>query len=197
MLQQTHKQEEHQPHKQTAVQREEAPPDQLTQSIARPLHALEQSAPENKGEDVNLEVLQKHQEHRTNVFTKPIHPFRLNETNVPQFHSNDWHQMFYRLMEEPSVLGWIAFQDDKVGASDRDYENSFLDVLRTYRKTVKKLQKEIGLSQILETSVVGAEGKVCFLCTVDDIWIALFVERDLDVAELVEHLFETVRVLRS
>jgi len=129
---------------------------------------------------------------KPNVFARRSYPFRLNET-VPTFESELWKNCFYRLTEEEQVLGWVAFAGETVGASDRDYDSNFLDVLRAYQRTVEKLRKEVGLSHVSETSVVAEEGKIWFFAVVDETWLALFADRSADVHELANRLIAPVR----
>ncbi|MCL6515946.1 hypothetical protein [Alicyclobacillus sp.] len=129
---------------------------------------------------------------RRRVFDAPKWPFVLNGVSVPAFTTNPWLECFERLTEDARVLGWIAFQGETMGASDREYDPAFLDVLRTYRRTVERVRKEVGLSQVVETTITGEEGKVWFLTGVDDTWFALFVERSTDVGELSRRLLAAV-----
>lgn len=121
------------------------------------------------------------------------HPFRINVFAAPLFESQSWVECFYKLNEEPSVLGWIAFQENSVGASDRDYDDDFVDVLRAYKRSVEKLRHQVGLSTVLETSVIGEEGKVWFLTPVEDTWLALFVDKEADIEQLSTCLLGPVR----
>lgn len=129
---------------------------------------------------------------KPNVFARRSYPYRLNET-VPTFESELWKTCFYRLTEEEQVLGWVAFAGETVGASDRDYDANFLDVLRAYQRTVEKLRKEVGLSHVSETSVVAEEGKIWFFSVVDETWLALFADHSVDVHELANRLISPVR----
>jgi hypothetical protein len=129
---------------------------------------------------------------RRRVFEQPKLPFVLNGAGVPAFTSEPWMACFTRLTEDARVLGWIAFQGETLGAADRGYEPGFLDVLRTYRRTVERVREEVGLSHVVETSITGDEGKVWFLTGIDDTWFALFVERETDVDELSRRLLSAV-----
>ncbi|SFU94283.1 hypothetical protein [Alicyclobacillus macrosporangiidus] len=129
---------------------------------------------------------------RRRVFERLKLPFVLNGAGVPAFTSEPWMACFTRLTEDARVLGWIAFQGETLGAADRDYEPGFLDVLRTYRRTVERVREEVGLSHVVETSITGDEGKVWFLTGIDDTWFALFVERETDVDELSRRLLSAV-----
>lgn len=102
-----------------------------------------------------------------------------------------------RLSGDADVMGWIGFEDDAVGACDCDYDTAFLEVLRGYRRSVEKLQREVGLSQVLETSVVGREGKIWFIAGVQDVWFALFVDRDADVHAIAQQFKEKLLSLGS
>lgn len=130
------------------------------------------------------------------VFARPAYPFRINET-IPAFDDEVWRACFYRLTEDREVLGWVAFAGEIVGASDRDYDNAFIDVLRSYQHTVEKLRKEVGLTHVSETSIVADEGKIWFFAVVDDTWIALFADHDADIHEIANRLIGPVRVQLS
>lgn len=121
------------------------------------------------------------------------HPFRMNTFVAPSFEEKTWVESFYRLHEDPSVVGWIAFHNNSVGASDRDYEDDFVDVLRTYKRSVEKLRRQVGLTTVMETSVVGEEGKVWFLTPVEDVWLALFVDKQADLEQMTKRLLGPVR----
>ncbi|WDL96295.1 hypothetical protein [Alicyclobacillus sp. ALC3] len=121
------------------------------------------------------------------------HPFRMNTFVAPSFEDKAWVESFYRLHEDPSVVGWIAFQNNSVGASDRDYEDDFVDVLRTYKRSVEKLRRQVGLTTVMETSVVGEEGKVWFLSPVEDVWLALFVDKQADLEQMTKRLLGPVQ----
>ena len=118
------------------------------------------------------------------VFERNRLPYFLHGASVPEFDSSDWHEVFIRLSEDTNVMGWVAFHNDTAGASDREYEYGFLEVLRNYKKSVSNLQREVGLSHVVETSVVGDEGKIWFLTGNQDNWFALFVDRKADVHEI-------------
>jgi|GEM_PF-3907390 len=122
----------------------------------------------------------------SSVFNKPT--YQLNHVTVPEFSEPGWLQSFQFLTDNDKVLGWIAFRDETVGASDQKYDEEFLDVLRNHRQATLKLQKHVGLSHISETSIVGDEGKVWFLTAVDDFWFALFVDRSANGRELTQQL---------
>lgn len=126
------------------------------------------------------------------VFERRALPFVLSRSSVPLFEGEAWLKCFYQLMEDPGVVGWMAFHDEILGASDRIYEDGFVDALRGYRRTVSKLQKEVGLSHVVETSIVGEEGMVWFLTGREDSWFALFLDRDVDVHRLVHQLLADV-----
>lgn len=130
---------------------------------------------------------------KSKVFGRASRPFHLNALAAPLFAQDAWTDCFLRLAEEPAVLGWIAFYQNSVGASDRDYDDEFVDVLRTYKGSVEKLRRQVGLTQVIETSVVGDEGKVWFLTPVEDTWMALFVDRDADIERLSDRLLAPVR----
>ncbi|KPV44224.1 hypothetical protein [Alicyclobacillus ferrooxydans] len=118
------------------------------------------------------------------VFDRNRLPYFLHGASVPEFDSADWHEVFLRLSEDANVMGWVAFHNDTAGASDREYEYGFLEVLRNYKKSVTNLQREVGLSHVIETSVIGDEGKIWFLTGNQDNWFALFVDRKADVHEI-------------
>jgi hypothetical protein len=135
-----------------------------------------------------VEVIAPEPHKGSKVFEREPYPFRLYGTTVSAFAEERWLRCFHRLTEDEGVLGWIAFHEDTVGASDREYDQKFVDSLMTYRKTLEEIQKEVGFSHILETSIVGEEGKMWFLSAVDDVWLALFVERTVDVEQLSQRL---------
>jgi len=159
--------------------------------------ALEPTARDSSASHASIEIVGDERPSGSTPFSRPMYPFRLNETSVPAFAEEMWRHCFHRLTEESHVLGWIAFQGEVVGASDRAYESTFLEVLRNYRRTVEKLRKEMGLSHVHETSIVGDEGKVWFLAAVDDAWLALFVDRDVDIQELSDRLLSPIREIGS
>jgi hypothetical protein len=138
-----------------------------------------------------VEVIAPESSRGPKVFERQTHPFRLYGGVSSAFTEERWLRCFYRLTEDAGVLGWIAFHEDMVGASDREYDQKFVDALKTYRQSLEALQKEVGISHIHETSIVGEEGKMWFLSAVDDVWLALFVERSLDVAQLSNRLLNT------
>jgi len=140
-----------------------------------------------------LEVVAKNDPNRK-MFERPAYPFRLQDAQVPIFNDPAWKQSFYRLTEDEKVLGWIAFHNDTLGAADRDYDLSFLEVLRNYRRSVERLRKEVGLSHVVETSVVADEGKVWFFTAVEETWFALFVDKDVDMNELSKRLLGPVLI---
>ena len=144
----------------------------------------------------DVEVLSAHDNEPTHgsgkVFERRALPFVLSRSSVPLFEGEAWLKCFYQLMEDPGVVGWMAFHDEILGASDRIYEDGFVDALRGYRRTVSKLQKEVGLSHVVETSIVGEEGMVWFLTGREDSWFALFLDRDVDVHRLVHQLLADV-----
>jgi len=131
------------------------------------------------------------------MFQRSSRPYVLHNATVPAFESDSWHECFMRLSGDADVMGWIGFEDDAVGACDRDYDTAFLEVLRGYRRSVEKLQREVGLSQVLETSVVGREGKIWFIAGVQDVWFALFVDRDADVHTIAQQFKEKLLSLGS
>ncbi|QSO52599.1 hypothetical protein JZ785_01210 [Alicyclobacillus curvatus] len=141
---------------------------------------------ENESHDV--EVVASHYRQRQGqgkkMFDRSPLPYFLHGASVPEFDSSEWHDVFLRLSGDVNVMGWVAFHNDTAGASDREYEHSFLDVLRMYKRSVTNLQREVGLSHVLETSVVGEEGKIWFLSGNQDHWFALFVDRKADVHEI-------------
>lgn len=147
----------------------------------------------------DLEVLAEKPERRVpRIFDRDgQRPFQLNPVAAPQFEDQAWLECFYQLSEEAAVLGWIAFHNDSVGASDRVYDDEFVDVLRSYQRTVEKLRRQVGLSTVMETSITGEEGKVWFLAPVEDTWLALFVDKTADVERLMAQLLAPVRASDS
>lgn len=145
-----------------------------------------------------LEVVAAAQVKAANTpFARKATPFQLNTTMVPAFHQKQWQRCFYSLTEDPHVLGWIAFENDVIGASDRVYDTNFSDVLRNYRKSVEKLRREMGLSYVHQTSIVGEEGSVWFLTAIDDMWLALFVDCEVDIKELSDRLLTPLRQIET
>lgn len=136
-----------------------------------------------------LEVVQDHRPGMARkVFERPDFPFVLQTTSVPAFRQDDWIQCFRELTQDRRVLGWMAFAGDSLGASDREYEQGFVEVLRAYWRTVDKLRREVGMSQIRQTSIVADEGNVWFLTTREDTWFALFVDGNTDVKDIANQL---------
>ncbi len=153
-----------------------------------PAPSLEDKPTVREDESHAVEVVQSRYQSRQaqgkKVFDRNPLPYFLHGASVPEFDSDEWHDVFVRLSGDPSVMGWVAFHNDTAGASDREYEHSFLEVLRTYKRSVSSLQREVGLSHVLETSVVGEKGKIWFLTGNQDHWFALFVDRKADVHEI-------------
>ncbi|QQE77384.1 hypothetical protein [Alicyclobacillus sp. SO9] len=146
---------------------------------------------ESEHEQTSIEVLQNRTlNSREGIFAQRRQPYYLNEVNVPDFTRQDWVQSFLYLTNHDGVLGWIAFSQETVGAADRKYDEDFLDALRSYRISTDRLQKQVGLSRVVETSIVGDEGKVWLLTVVDEIWFALFVDRDVDSWALTRDLLQ-------
>jgi hypothetical protein len=136
-----------------------------------------------------LEVVQDHRPGMARkVFERPDFPFVLKTTSVPAFRQDDWIQCFRELTHDRRVLGWMAFAGDSLGASDREYEQGFVEVLRAYWRTAEKLRREVGMSQIRQTSIVADEGNVWFLTTREDTWFALFVDGNTDVKDIANQL---------
>ena len=106
-----------------------------------------------------------------------------------------WQTAFKRLSDDERVLGWVAFHDERVGASDRSYDQDFLEALRQHRRATEKLRRHVGLSQVTETAVVGEEGKVWFLTVMDDAWFALFIDKDVDGVRLANELLDPVQTV--
>lgn len=155
-------------------------------------HDSDRAVAGDRESDGELHVMVSDPPLKSNLFARRAYPFRLNET-VPVFDHEVWRSCFYRLTEDQEVLGWVAFAGEIVGASDRDYDTSFVDVLRSYQRTVEKLRKEVGLTHVSETSVVAEEGKIWFFAVVEDTWIALFTDNSVDVHELAQRLIGPVR----
>lgn len=128
------------------------------------------------------------------IFEKPKLKYQLMAADVPDFANATWRECFERLTDDIGVVGWIAFQDRALGASDRQYDEEFVDVLADYRQTLERLRNEVGLSKIQEASIVGEEGKMWFITAVDDVWFALFVERTTDIEELSHRLFDSLQL---
>ncbi|MCL6452506.1 MAG: hypothetical protein K6T78_02640 [Alicyclobacillus sp.] len=156
-----------------------------TTQAAAPMHAAE-PAPTDAVPDVEVVGSGSRHSDPPKLFQRHALPYERYAASVPLFDSESWHECFLRMTADDRVLGWIGFEDEVVGASDRPYDEAFLNVLRGYRRSVSKLQREVGLSDVLETSVVGAEGQIWFLTGTRDIWFALFVDRDADVHEIAQ-----------
>lgn len=135
------------------------------------------------GVEVVHEASQGRATTHSRLFTRQSLPYILNET-VPRFGEPEWQEYFLHLTEDRQVMGWIAFHEDIVGASDTSYDAGFIEVLRAYRRAVSKLQREVGLSHVMESSIVGDEGKIWFVTGTEDVWFALFVDRDADVDKI-------------
>jgi hypothetical protein len=95
-----------------------------------------------------------------------------------------WRAVFEWLSDAREVLGWIAFEGDTVGAADRNYDESLLDVLREHRRSVARVQREVGLSAVREWLIVGPEGTVGVLAAPNEVWLAVFLDQDADVQAL-------------
>lgn len=139
-----------------------------------------------------VEVIHPSSGKQKRLFDRPAYPFLLHSAQVPEFEADGWQRCFQQLTDDPRVLGWIAFREETVGASDSDYEPSFLEVLRTYHRTVDRLRREVGMAAVQETSVVGSEGKIWFITAVDDAWLALFLDYQTDAKLLTEGLLTPV-----
>ncbi len=127
------------------------------------------------------------------VFQQRDQAYVLHAVNVPLFTETNWQTVFKRLTDDERILGWVAFHDDRVGASDRSYEQEFIEALRHHRRATERLRRQVGLSQVTEAAVVGEEGKVWFLTVMDGAWFALFVEREIDGVQLAAELFAPVQ----
>ncbi len=140
----------------------------------------------------DVEVLSQTGSGSKSVFRRENAPFRLYTHRVPMFATDTWQRVFTRLTEEPWILGWIAFQDKRVGAADSDYEESLIAALCEYWQMANRLRLEVGLSSFMETSIQAEEGKVWLITAVDDAWLALFVDADADPRELTHTLLDDV-----
>lgn len=126
------------------------------------------------------------------VFERSEYPFNLRTASVPAFREADWMQCFHRLTDDRRILGWIAFSEDIVGASDREYDHGFIDVLKNHWKSLEQLRVEVGMTHIRETSIVSDEGNVWILNAREDTWFALFVDSGADVHDISNRLLGPV-----
>ncbi len=126
-------------------------------------------------------------EKRTAFNWKQI-PFYIRNTPDSPFLSAEWMTALQKLSQDPNILGWIAFHGNTVGASDHRYDDELTEVLKSYRSMLERLRKEVGLTQVLESSIVGAEGKIWMFSGGDDIWFALFFDNAVNAHEIVEEL---------
>jgi hypothetical protein len=138
-----------------------------------------------------------HAHERPGVFHHRDQAYVLHAVNAPMFSDMAWQTAFKRLSDDERVLGWVAFHDERVGASDRSYDQDFLEALRQHRRATEKLRRHVGLSQVTETAVVGEEGKVWFLTVMDDAWFALFIDKDVDGVRLANELLDPVQTVPS
>ncbi|RIV28589.1 hypothetical protein D2Q93_02210 [Alicyclobacillaceae bacterium I2511] len=149
----------------------------------------------------SVEVLLGHPPEHANgnrkVFKRNVLPFILSQPAVPLFEGESWLECFYRLTGNSDVVGWMVFQDEVLGASDQVYEDEFVDVLRDYRRSVTKLQKEVGLSHVIETSIVGVQGMIWFLTGREESWFALFLDANVEGSQLAHQLLADVLELSS
>ncbi|GMA52088.1 hypothetical protein GCM10025857_34450 [Alicyclobacillus contaminans] len=125
---------------------------------------------------------------RETVFGSARPSFYLRQGADHPFHLPAWQSVMERLQESQGVLGWVAFHQGQVGASDHRYDSDLTDALRAHRETMERLRSEVGLSQVTESSMVGEEGKVWFFTGHDDVWFALFLEKSADVRTLMQDL---------
>lgn len=95
-----------------------------------------------------------------------------------------WRPLFEWLCDAPEVLGWMAFEGDQLAAGDRSYDDGLVSVLREHRRSVERVRREVGLTDVREWVIVGSEGTVGVVAAPEDIWLAVFVEPDTDVNEL-------------
>ncbi len=168
-----------------------------SQDTVQPSAPLDFAAPSEEtgtvGTAHTVEVVHDEPQKQKSVFERPLHPFKLFEHQVPAFAEDKWQNVFLQLTEDDLVLGWIAFSGESVGACDREYDQPFLEVLRSYRRTVEKLRREVGMASIHETSIVGDEGQVWMITAVDDAWLALFMDRQTDAASVTARMLDAVR----
>jgi hypothetical protein len=115
-------------------------------------------------------------------------PFYLKHTPDSPFLSADWITSLRKLSEDSNILGWVAFYGNTVGASDHRYDDALTEALRSYRLMLERLRKEVGLTQVEESSIVGVEGKIWMFTRGDDIWFALFLDNAVNAPELVKEL---------
>lgn len=164
-----------------------------TQEAAVP---VSQSSVDPEPDSVSVvEVLAAVTDGRPKVFDRIVHPFRLNDVQVPVFAEEQWKRCFYQLTEDKNVLGWAAFEGDALGASDREYDATLIDVLRNCQRGLERLRHEVGLSQVYETMLAGDEGRVWLVSAVGDIWFALFLDATVDFQTIASNILSSVRRL--
>jgi hypothetical protein len=125
------------------------------------------------------------------VFTRNVLPYVLRTTSVPLFDHSSWQSKFAFLEQDQRVVGWIAFHEDIVGAADHDYDDSFIEMLRNYRRAGDRLRREVGLSRVDETLLKGEEGRVWFIADKEDTWFALFLDPNEEVSDIADRLLAT------
>jgi hypothetical protein len=122
------------------------------------------------------------------VFNSKQVPFYVRNTPDSPFLSGAWMTALQKLSQDSNILGWIAFHGNTVGASDHRYDDALTEVLKSYRSMLERLRQEVGLTQVLETSIVGVEGKIWILSARDDVWLSLFLDHTVNAQEVVKEL---------
>ncbi len=124
---------------------------------------------------------------------RDIHcPFVLNAELVPVFANENWGHIFYNLAEKTEILGWIAFQNACVGASNRVYDANFIHILQIHHESLNTLKKEVGLSTLQDVFIHGKEGDIWFVLAQDGVWFSLFTEHNGDILNLVNTIHESL-----
>ncbi len=124
------------------------------------------------------------------VFGRSGMPFYVRKGLESPFADAEWTRVFHMLKRDSRVLGWIVFQEDCMAAADHEYDDALVQVLMNYRASLENLRKEVGLSKIAEASLIGDEGKMWFVAVSQDIWFTLFLDRAVEVDDILEPLLK-------
>lgn len=134
------------------------------------------------------EVFDPTVDHKRTVFGQNGVPFYFQNSPESPFRSVDWTRIFHALTTDAKVLGWAAFQDVEMYAADHEYDEDLIGVLQSYRETLQRLRKEVGLTNVTEASIVGDEGKMWVIAGDNHLWFALFLDKSVDVNQVLEPL---------
>ena len=122
------------------------------------------------------------------VFKRARIPFLLNRSAAPiSPMPAGWRVFGVCRKSQPSLAGFVFTRIARVLRTNL-MKKEFLDSLCAYRGSMEELRQQLGLSDVSEATMIGAEGKVWFITPFDDVWLALFVDRGLDVHASVDHL---------